>query len=224
MLSPARRSQPYDLALRRYDPHRLPPELRRALIMFARRQRPATDAGTYLDARWHRYSELRVACPRGEIEAFTLVQPFDAEGQHHLYVGPMFSRGGAYIELFCSMVYELLGRTDRRPFHIAVEIEHPAVLSAFNTLFPSSAGTESRALSLCTRRVALRFRDYVSHIGELDLCTLRTEIADPLFNDGSTTTPRAQLAIVSSDGSLRSCNALRAEIAFGLTALGRFVR
>ncbi len=189
--------------------------------MFARGQHPATDAQAYLDARFQRYAEVRMACPRGEIEAFALVQPFEAEGEHHLYVGPMFSRGGACIELFCSMVYELLTSAAGAPFHIAAEIEHPAVLRSFGLLFPSSVNRAPGTVSVRTRNIALRFRHHVSHIGELDLCTLRTTVSEPLFAHGSVSPPDAQLVLVSADGSLRSRNTLRAELAAGLDKLRR---
>jgi hypothetical protein len=197
----------------------LPLGLRRTLVAFADETRPATEAASYLEARWERYPELRIGCGATGIEAFALVHPFMLEGERHLYIGPLFSRRRAYVQLFAWLLRELLD--GESAWHVAAEIEHPAVLDAFARLLPSCVGARGGAVSLPARRIACRFRDELPHIRDLQLTRLCTRVEAPLFVDPSRRHGFAQLVVVSCDGSAADRLALRAELCAGLSALGR---
>jgi hypothetical protein len=210
---------PPTLTLERWACSGLPRGLSRTLVEFARRASPASEPGPYLEARFECYPEVRIACGRQGIEAFALLHPFMREGERYLYVGPMFSRGRAYVQLFACLVRELLAGSE--PFHVAAEIEHPAVLHSFGVLLPSCLEADDQPVALGARRVARQFRSQIPHISGLELTRLRTRVDEPLYVADDGRHGFAQLVIVSCDGSPGDRRTLGAELRAGLALLGR---
>jgi hypothetical protein len=210
---------PPTITLERWACAGLPKGLCRTLIEFARSTGPACDPGHYLETRFDCYPEVRIACGRRGIEAFALLHPFSLEDERYLYVGPVFSRGRAYVHLFGCLVRELLASHD--PFHVAAEIEHPAVLHSFAVLLPSCMEADDQPVSLGARRVARRFQSEIPHIEGLELTHLRTRVNEPLFEVTDRRRGSAQLVLVSCDGSTSDRRSLAAELRTGLTLLGR---
>jgi hypothetical protein len=208
---------PPTLTLERWACSGLPLGLRRTLVEFARGTRPACDPGLYLQARFDRYPEVRIACGRHGIAAFALLHPFMLEGERFLYVGPLFSRSRAYVQLFAQLIRELLACGD--PWHVAAEIEHPAVLHAFSVLLPSCTEATDQPVALAARRVACRFRRHVPHIRHLELTRLRTRLDEPLYVEDGVKRAFAQLVLVSCDGSTADRRALESELRAGLSRL-----
>jgi hypothetical protein len=209
---------PPTITLERWASAGLPRGLSRTLIEFARTTRPACDPGHYLETRFELYPEVRIACGREGIEAFALLHPFRLEDARYLYIGPVFSRGRAYVHLFGCLVRELLA--SHEPFHVAAEIEHPAVLHAFGVLLPSCMEAVDQPVGLGARRVARRFQGHIPHIARLELTRLRTRVTEPLYEPLDGRPGCAHLVLVSCDGSAADRHSLGAELRAGLTLLG----
>src|SRR5947209_6779942 len=89
------------------------PELGPALAAFAEGELPG--AGEYVAGRLGVYDAVIVAANEQGIAAFELLRYVDAEGARFVYLGPLFSRLGAYLRLFTWYVSRLAAEEPNRP-------------------------------------------------------------------------------------------------------------
>jgi hypothetical protein len=157
------------------------PELGSALAAFAEGKLPG--AGAYVAGRLTVYDAVIFAANDERIAAFGLVQDFDIEGTRFVYLGPLFSRRGAYLRLFTWYVGRLAAEGPDRPLYLAAEVQNPEVLLTLYTLFPHSAfpRIEDGGVPPDARGAALALAERLDHLGALDPATLATRSDETLY-------------------------------------------
>jgi hypothetical protein len=158
-----------------------PPELGPALAAFAEGKLPG--AGEYVASRLGAYDAVIVAANDDRIAAFELLQDFDVEGARFVYLGPLFSRRGAYLALFTWYVRRLAAERPDRPLYLAAEVQSPEVLLTLHTLFPHSAFPRiaDGGVPPDARGAAEALAERLDHIGALDPATLATRSGETLY-------------------------------------------
>jgi hypothetical protein len=157
------------------------PELGLALAVFAEGKLPG--AGEYVAGRLGVYDSVIVAANGAKIAAFELVQDFDAEGARFVYLGPLFSRHGAYLPLYAWYFRAVAAEDPDRPLYLAAEVENPEMLLIYCTLFPRSAfpRIEDGGAPPDVRGAALALAERLDHLGTLDPATLATRSSETLY-------------------------------------------
>lgn len=157
------------------------PQLGAALTAFAEGKLPG--AGKYVTSRLGAYDAVIVAANGTEIAAFELIQSFDAEGARFVYLGPLFSRRGAYLPLFAWHVGQLATDNPERPLYLAAEVQSPRALLALHALFPHCAfpRIEDGTVTAEVRAAAAILAEHLGHIEGLDLATLATHADETLY-------------------------------------------
>ena len=203
--------------------------LREEMIALARGACAGIDAGAYCATRFDRYpSVLWSRDATGRLDAFLLYERFEEDGATFLYLGPLFSRGGAFLPMFVAEVRRLLA-TERGPIHWLCEAQNPAIVHAFRALFPFDVHPRRTRLyvSLEARRTVARFARRIPHIGPVDYSTFTTAGSESLFRPGTRSslvrTIRGRTVDLAGGRSLlllASCGAsrlARARIELGIT-------
>ena len=138
-------------------------------------------SATYLTSRLRTYGHAIAADDDQGLAAFELIDEFEENGERFVYLGPLFSRDGACVPLFCHFVQVLLQTP--QPFHLLTEAQNPEVVLLFKTLFPSTSypalGPEVTPLRI--RETAATFARRLDHIHGLDAANLSTRSGQTLF-------------------------------------------
>jgi hypothetical protein len=170
----------------------------------------------YLDPRWSTYPTVAIARQGGAVAGFFLLEERRTPHLALLYIGPAFSRGGAYIALFASVLGERLRRGEE--FCVAMELESEACRQALARLLPSTSHPrpgEPPTPSL--RALARAFADHFEHIRDLDEATLSTGMSQPI--SGEEVPARYSLALVPCTGIYERRRTLARELEQGLVSL-----
>jgi hypothetical protein len=152
-----------------------------ALAAFAEGKLPG--AGAYVTGRLRVYDAVIFATRDERIAAFELVQDFDVKRTRFVYLGPLFSRLGAYVRLFAWYVGRLAAEDPGRPLYLAAEVQSPEVLLTLYTLFPHSAFPciEDGGAPPDVRGAAEALAERLDHLGALDPATLATRSGETLY-------------------------------------------
>ena len=138
-------------------------------------------AGHYLVPRLATYGHAICAFDAAGLAAFELIDEFQEFGERWLYLGPLFSRDGACIPLFCSFVGRLLERSE--PFHLLAETQNPEAVLLLKTLFARASypafGDEAPPVEIV--RIAKTFARRLDHIHGFDAANLSTRSGETLF-------------------------------------------
>ena len=197
------------------DVANLSPELLRELFALA------ADAGgpsfdpAQLERRLARYPTVLVARDARGLAAFSFVD-VKSRGAHLVYLGPLFSRRGAYVSLFAAYLEQWLDGAER--FCLGIEIANPLVRDVLALVLPTTAqprrGEEpSETLRSLARVFAVEFRH---HVRGLDARSL-TMLTDETPSERRDASRPCQLVLVPClDDSHES---IRAELKRGLEAL-----
>src|SRR5262245_51148747 len=114
----------------------LPAETRQAMVRLAARACDGLDAEAYLADRLRRYgSAALLEEPHGELTAFVLVDEFSDGGERFFYLGPLFSCGGACVQLVAGFVAMMLREHRHTSVHFAAELQSAEALLLFKRLF-----------------------------------------------------------------------------------------
>ena len=192
---------------------------------------------SYLAPRLGRYAYAIQASVGEGLAAFQLIDEFEEDGARHLYLGPLFSRGGAAGPLVAGFLLGLLA--EARPFHLMTEVENPEVALMVKALFPRSSCPDlvSLAIPAETRRIASAFSRRLGHIESLDLETLATRPGESLYVPRPGCEPvlrwleerRVHLDAGHSQAFLITCGdparqgpGMRAELLHGLRCFGQW--
>jgi hypothetical protein len=156
-------------------------ELGLVLAAFAEDKLPG--AGEYVADRLGVYDGVIVAAESKRIAAFELVQDFDVKGARFVYLGPLFSRLGAYLPLFTRYVSRLTAEAHGRPLYLATEVQNPEMLLVLHTLFPHSAfpRIEGGSVPADVRGAAEALAERLDHLGKLDRASLATRSGETLY-------------------------------------------
>jgi hypothetical protein len=135
----------------------------------------------YLAPRLQSYGRAVCTSDAGGLAAFELIDEFEESGERCIYLGPLFSRGGACVPLFCGFVQGLLEQP--APFHLLAETQNPEATLLFKTLFAAASYPQfdDKALPADIVRVAERFAARLDHIHDFDAANLATRSGETLF-------------------------------------------
>jgi hypothetical protein len=190
------------------------------------------DSAAFLAPRLRRYGAAITARDERGLAAFELIDRFEERGERFVYLGPLFSRDGACVPMFCEFFEGLLAVPG--PVHLMVEVQNPEVAVLFKNLFPSRsfpafAGGPAPA---SIAEVAETFARRLDHIHGLDRGRLRTRGDDSLFRPRPGCEPvvrwmesrgvslkdgDCQVFVVSCGGEEEERRRLRTEVGLGLT-------
>lgn len=137
----------------------------------------------FVEPRLKIYDDVILAYDDQWITSFGMVQEFDLDETHYAYIGPLFSRRGAYLPLFTWYAGQLAERAAGRRLFLAAEVQNPEVLLAFHILFSESVypRIEGGPLPDDIRDAVATFAAQLSHIGAVDPVRLTTHSECSLF-------------------------------------------
>ncbi len=175
---------------------------------------------TDLERRLALYPSVAIVRDHLGLAAFALLD-VRRRGIELVYLGPLFSRRGAYVALFAGCIERWLDSGE--PFCMGVEIENPLVRDVLSVLLlPTSAYPRpGDPASEVVRALARIFGAEFPHLAGLDDRTMTTA-ADGARRRGFAS-GRSQLALVPCT-SPAARQALRAELARGVESLGAMRR
>lgn len=187
---------------------------RQELLAFALSVAPGLDRA-FLLARFGRYEQAWIARRGREIAGFLLVQEYATPEALLVYIGPAFSRAGAYAYAFAGLLRERLARA--QPFVIAMEVENPSVWRMLERLLPSHVfprADSAPELPAALRDQAARLLAHVSHVLDFDPASMTSAMA-------SRTGAHARYAVllVPCDGGLPVRASMARELGRGLRQL-----
>ncbi len=194
----------------------LPPDVRRALFELAADATGPTFDPTYLERRLDTYPTIAIVRDAHGLAAFGLVD-VRRRDVHLVYLGPVFSKRGAYVLLFAHCLRTWLDSGEA--FCIGAEIENPLVRGMLSLLLPTSAHPRVHEVpSANARELARLFARELPHIVDFDERTMTTAI---------TATPsgprplgaRYHFAVVPCPGDGDARARIRAELERGLDTL-----
>jgi hypothetical protein len=214
---------------------RLDARRRVAMLELASACCPRLDVHAYLAPRLSRYDYAIVSEKGGELLAFELVQEFEALGDRHVYLGPLFSRRVACVPMFVDF-FTTIASTSPRGFHLLAEVQNPRIALVLKRLFlrTSFPRVESCALPPHVGEIVRRFSARLAHVGPVELPSLRGRGSETLFRPSSVYAPvvrwmkrrgidlgagDSQLFVVTCDGSAGARDALGLDIEAGSAAL-----
>lgn len=139
-------------------------------------------AAPYVRSRLERYGLVVRAYDGDRLLGFALADVFREEGSHHCYVGPVFAREGACLEMLSTWMESTLAEEAGGSTHFAAEIENPRLLRALAGLFPRSLNPRPGAgVPDSAEQIARRFARRVSHIQDFDVTNWSTRSAESLY-------------------------------------------
>jgi hypothetical protein len=190
-------------------------EQRRELVALAEEASGAGFEPRYVEERFERYPFVALGRDDFGLAAFELLDVRMHEGDELVYLGPLFSRRGAYVDLFAFCLERWI-EADAR-FAFGMEIENPLVLDVLRLLLPRSARTRLDGPDDSLRALARRFASSFPHLRDLDEDTMTTSIDERVSSRCGGA--RYRLAFVSCGGESTDRAALRAELDRGRDAL-----
>ncbi|QQE76390.1 hypothetical protein KDJ56_10930 [Brevibacillus composti] len=134
------------------------------------------DLARYLSSKWEAYPQILMAKSEHGMAAFQLLHAFACNGEHYLYLGPLFSERGAYLRMFLHFYESLQKAYPAETFHLMAELQNPELMIIFKTLFrrASYPALTGEAIPEKARETARIFADRLKHIEQLDLQKLST--------------------------------------------------
>jgi hypothetical protein len=190
---------------------------RHALLTLAAEVAPRLPPA-YLLQRFARYEQVWIARRAERVAGFLLVHELNTPETALVYIGPAFSRGGAYAYAFGALVGERLRAAE--PFLIAMEVENASVWRMLARLVPSHLfpRTDATAYTAATlRRLARAALARVPHVIDFDAESMTSAIPVAAASDAGVT--RYKVLLVSCDGSLETRASLARELRRGLKSL-----
>lgn len=187
---------------------------RQELLAFALSVAPGLDRA-FLLPRFGRYEQAFIARRGRDIAAFLLVQEYATAEAALVYIGPAFSRAGAYAYAFAALLRERLTRAE--PFVIAMEVENPSVWRMLERLLPSHVFPRAETapeLPGALREQAARLLAHVSHVLDFDAASMTSAVASR-----SGASSRYAVLLVPCDGSLSVRASMARELGRGLRQL-----
>jgi hypothetical protein len=156
---------------------------RNAMLRLARTVSAGIDTDGYLAPRLRSYGSVILWGADDGLDAFLLVDRFEEEGEQFVYLGPLFSRGGACVDLVVHFVRRLVREHHASFIYLAAEFQNPDALMMFKRLFfttsfphlqdgPAPPGVE---------RIFRTYSRRLPHIGEIDLARSSTRARQTLF-------------------------------------------
>lgn len=170
----------YDLDLRIQPSSALSESRRSRIGLWARETTLGLDPA-YVEARFDRYPLVATAWRDDELRAFLLFDEHESGGLKLTYLGPVFSRGGACVELFAAILGARL--TLGSDFCVGMEFESDAAESTLRRLLPTTAFPTSPHgyVPLGVAKLAHAFATAFPHIEGLDDTRLQTRIRHPMI-------------------------------------------
>ena len=154
---------------------------KREMAAFAREVTPGLRAD-YIERRLETYSLVASAWRGERLRAFQLIDQRILPDLTLTYLGPAFSKVGAYVLIFASLVGTRIEAGN--PFCFAVEFESQGAEGSLRRLLPRSAfpraGDLGEGESASVRALARRFASTFDHIGSLDEERLWTRMTEPM--------------------------------------------
>jgi hypothetical protein len=152
---------------------------KRALIDFALEVTPGL-AETYVARRLESYRRVASAWRGERLLAYQLIDERHPPDLTLTYLGPAFSKGGAYILIFASLVSALADAG--KAFCLGVEFESETAKTTLRRLLPRSAfpSATDRTTSAAVRAFAARLATSFDHIVGLDEVRLWTRMTEPM--------------------------------------------
>ena len=189
----------------------------RALLVGLARDTSSGLDPRYVTRRFGRYPLLATAWSGGDLLAFQLFDERRADGVRLTYIGPVFSRQGAYIDLFAATLRTQLASGE--PFCIGMELESADAERALRRLLPTTAypTTAGGSAPLGVATLARAFATAFDHITGLDEAHLRTEMKEPICPDGAP--GHYQMMLVPCAGLYERRRAIWNELDAGIVSL-----
>jgi hypothetical protein len=190
---------------------------RNELLSLAAQLSPGLDLA-YLRPRLASYEQVWIARCASRAAAFLLVQTYATSEAELVYIGPAFSRGGAYAFAFAELLGERLERAE--PFMIAMEVENRSVWRMLERLLPSHVLPrvhEAARLPTAIRGQAARLLAQVPHMIDFDPHSMTSAVACPATEGGAAV--RYAVLLIPCDGSLRERASIARELRRGLRTL-----
>jgi hypothetical protein len=205
-----------ELDLRTQPSSSLSTSTRSLLGLLARQATPGLDP-TYLETRFDRYPIVATAWQAGELRAFLLLDERQSPGARLTYLGPLFSRGGAYLDLFAWILRARLALGI--DCCLGMEFESDVAESALRRLLPTSAFPTERDghVPLGVAALAQAFAEAFPHIEGLDLARLRTAMNRPMVP--GTRRTHYQMMLVPCAGLYARRRNILQELDAGMTSL-----
>lgn len=190
---------------------------RQELLALAAEVAPGLPA-SYLLQRFARYEQVWIAHRAGRVAGFMLVQELATPEAALVYIGPAFSRGGAYAYAFGALVRERLRAAE--PLLIAMEVENVSVWRMLARLVPSHLFPRANAAAhtaAALRHLARAALARVPHVIDFDPDSMTSAI--PVASASDTAATRYKVLLVWCDGSLRARASIARELTQGLRSL-----
>ncbi len=192
-------------------------ELTRELVSLAADAVGSSFDRGYVERRLSRYPSVAIARDLHGVAAFELLD-VRRRGMSLVYLGPLFSRRGAYVALFADCLRRFLDSGE--PFCIGMEIENALVRDVLALLLPTCAHPRrGEPPSEIGRALSRIFAAEFPHVKGLDELTMTTAI-DEWSSGRSASLGRYQLALVPCIGDSGARERLRAELERGLESIG----
>jgi hypothetical protein len=174
----------------------LPDDTRRAMVQLAARSCAHLDGEAYVGERLRKYESVALwSGRRGGLAAFILFDEFSEGNDHFVYLGPLFSLGGACVQLVVGLIGAILRERPRAAVHFAAELQSAEALLIFKRLFlrTSFPPVSGEAAPPRVRRILACYQRRLPHIGPIDMENLSTRSRQTLFRPRPELEPVVQL-------------------------------
>jgi hypothetical protein len=170
----------------------------------------------WLEERLERYDEIYVTRSGDDVLGIILAEERATAHGTLVYLGPSFSRRGAYVHGFRRAVRAQVACEG--PFAIAMEIENLSVLRTLRRLLPSFAYPSARGVTPePVREKARLLLSHVDHLVDFDPETMTSAVVAPMTRMRA---PRYVVGFVPCDGTFASRRALAGELERGVQSFG----
>lgn len=154
---------------------------RKEMLMLVQRVQP--ESKNYINSRIKRYHSVILAEDGHGLAAFQFIEQFEVNGDVFIYLGPLFSRGYAFMFLFLQYYNWLTAKYKDRVFHLMAEVQNPEVLLFFKTLFwrITVPRVEEDHIPQKAAYIAKIYAERITHIGRIDETVLSTHSDQTLY-------------------------------------------
>jgi hypothetical protein len=159
----------------------LPPATLDAMLGLAAASCKHLDIEDYLSRRFALYDSAVLWGSDRELSAFLFVNEFSEAGARFVYLGPLFSRGRACVDLFVSFARLVLRQHEACVVHFAAEFQSPEAMLLFKRLFfrTSLPSFRDDGAEPHLAPVLAAYARRLPHVGAVDLASCSTRSVSP---------------------------------------------
>ena len=190
----------------------LPPAARDELLVLARTMSAADLDEAALLARIARYQEAHLGYEHGALVAAMLVDRVPTAHGTLVYLGPAFSRGGAYVRLFGALVTRALATEGA--FAFAMEVENASVAHTLAEILPGQSYPRACETPAPVTACAAAMLACVDHVHDFDARSMTSAIDCPMRRGAFPA--RYRVFFVPCDGTLPERETLARDLGRGL--------